>query len=72
MAEDVFVSPKKKGKIAILPDAVKTSPRRWQNIGIVKTWLLNQIIVAAYLVGIPPQRLAAWYRREKGRTKERV
>ena len=59
---------KKKGNIAILPDAVKTSPRRWQNVGIVKTWLLNQIIVAAYLVGVPPQRLAAWYRREKGRT----
>ena len=62
---------KKKGKIVILPDAVKTSPRRWQNFGIFKTWFLNQIIVAAYFIGIPPQRLAFWYRREKGRTNER-
>ena len=58
---------KKIGKIAILPDAVTTSPRRWQNLGIFKTWLLNQIILAGYLIGIPPQRLADWYRREKGR-----
>ena len=62
---------KKRGTIAILPEAVKTSPRRWQNFGIFKTWLLNQIIVAAYVIGIPPERLAFWYRREKGRTTER-
>jgi len=61
---------KKKGKIAILPDSVKTSPRRWQNFGVFKTWLLNQIIVGAYFIGIPPQRLAFWYRREKGRTNK--
>ena len=64
---------KKKGKIAILPDSVKTSPRRWQNLGVLKTWLLNQIILVAYFIGIPPRRLAFWYRREKGRTnKKRV
>jgi len=64
---------KKKGKIAILPESVKTSPRRWQNLGVFKTWFLNQIIIAAYFIGIPPQRLAMWYRREKGKTnKKRV
>ena len=61
---------KKKGAIAILPESVKTSPRRWQNFGIFKTWLLNQIIVVAYFIGIPPRRLAFWYRREKGRTNK--
>jgi len=61
---------KKKGKIAILPDSVKTSPRRWQNLGVLTTWLLNQIILVAYFIGIPPRRLASWYRREKGRTGE--
>jgi rSAM/selenodomain-associated transferase 2/rSAM/selenodomain-associated transferase 1 len=62
---------KKKGKIAILPDSVSTSPRRWQNLGVFKTWLLNQVILAAYFVGIPPGRLASWYRREKGRTTQK-
>ena len=61
---------KKRGKIAILPDSVITSPRRWQNLGVAKTWLLNQVILAAYFIGIPPHRLDAWYRREKGRAKQ--
>jgi rSAM/selenodomain-associated transferase 2/rSAM/selenodomain-associated transferase 1 len=64
---------KKFGKIAILPDSVITSPRRWQNIGAFRSWLINQIILAGYFIGIPPQRLAGWYRRESGRTgKEKV
>jgi rSAM/selenodomain-associated transferase 2/rSAM/selenodomain-associated transferase 1 len=58
---------RRKGRITILPDAVGTSPRRYLNFGILKTWLLNQIIVAAYYIGVPPQRLARWYCREKGR-----
>ncbi len=36
---------KRVGKITILPDSVRTSPRRWQNLGIFKTWLLNQLII---------------------------
>ncbi len=61
---------KKMGKIAILPDSVSTSPRRWQNLGVFKTWLLNQVILLAYFIGIPPRRLADWYRREKGKTTQ--
>ena len=57
---------RRKGKICILPASVRTSPRRYLNFGIFKTWLLNQIIIAAYYLGIPPERLACWYRREKG------
>lgn len=60
---------KKKSKIAILPESVQTSPRRWQNLGVFKTWILNQVIVVAYFIGIPPHRLASWYRREKGRNR---
>ncbi|MCP4626796.1 MAG: DUF2064 domain-containing protein [bacterium] len=58
---------KKKGKIAILPESVQTSPRRWLNLGILKSWLLNQLIVIAYYLGISPQRLARWYNRNKGK-----
>ena len=58
---------KQKGKIFILPESVQTSARRWLNFGILKTWLLNQIIVLAYHFGISPQRLSRWYRREKGK-----
>ena len=57
---------RRKGKFCILPDSVLTSPRRYLNIGILNAWILNQIIIAAYYLGIPPERLACWYRREKG------
>ena len=57
---------RRKGKITILPDCVITSPRRYLNFGILKTWCLNQIIIAAYYLGVPAERLARWYRREKG------
>ena len=56
---------RQKGRIRILPESVRTSPRRYLNFGILKTWFLNQIIIAAYYLGIPPERLAGWYRREK-------
>jgi rSAM/selenodomain-associated transferase 2 len=59
---------KKKGKITILPESVQTSPRRWLNLGILKTWLLNQLIVVAYYLGISPQRLSRWYNRNKGKS----
>jgi rSAM/selenodomain-associated transferase 2/rSAM/selenodomain-associated transferase 1 len=58
---------RRKGKISILPDCVRTSPRRYLNFGIFKTWCLNQFIIAAYYLGVPPERLACWYRREKGK-----
>jgi len=57
---------RRKGKISILPESVRTSPRRYLNFGILKTWFLNQIIVVAYYIGVPPERMARWYRREKG------
>jgi hypothetical protein len=59
---------KRKGKIAILPQSVQTSARRWLNYGILKTWLLNQIIIVAYYLGISPQRLSQWYSRDKGKS----
>jgi len=54
---------KQKGSIRILPQSVQTSPRRWLKLGIFKTWLLNQLIIVAYALGVSPRRLALWYRR---------
>ncbi len=56
---------KRKGRIAMVPDSVRTSPRRWLQVGVGKTWLINQMIIAAYLMGVPTERLAAWYRLKK-------
>jgi rSAM/selenodomain-associated transferase 2 len=55
-----------RGRIAILPAAIRTSPRRWLNLGVGRTTVTNQFIVLAYMVGVPPQQLARLYRRSKG------
>jgi rSAM/selenodomain-associated transferase 2/rSAM/selenodomain-associated transferase 1 len=60
---------RRKGKIVTLSDAVITSPRRWLHFGILKAWLVNQIIILAFYLGIAPQRLARWYRREAGKSE---
>ncbi|MCA9039605.1 MAG: TIGR04283 family arsenosugar biosynthesis glycosyltransferase [Planctomycetaceae bacterium] len=42
---------KRKGDIAILPEAVCTSGRRWSRKGIGKTWWLNQRCILMYHLG---------------------
>jgi rSAM/selenodomain-associated transferase 2/rSAM/selenodomain-associated transferase 1 len=54
---------RKEGEIATLPVSVSTSPRRWEKSGILKTTLINQLIIVAYFTGIAPDVIARWYRR---------
>ncbi len=55
---------KQKGKLALAASAMVTSGRRWQRLGLVKTTLINQIMLMGYHGGIAPDRLAKWYRRQ--------
>ncbi len=55
---------KTKGKIAIAPAAVTTSGRRWQKLGVWKTTLINQLIIAGYYLGISPIKLSKFYRQQ--------
>ncbi len=57
---------RKRGRIIIIPTAVTTSPRRWLNNGIYRTWFMNQVMISAYLFGIPPIKLKRWYNRKRG------
>jgi rSAM/selenodomain-associated transferase 2 len=50
------------GRIAIIPQPVITSARRWQKKGVYKTTLMNQIAIVAYLLGVPPKQILHWYR----------
>jgi hypothetical protein len=38
-----------------------TSARRWERVGVVRATLLNQVFLLAYLLGMPPRRIAEWY-----------
>lgn len=53
------------GRMATLELAATTSARRWQEMGVFRTSLINQAMVAAYLLGVAPERLARWYQRGK-------
>ncbi len=53
------------GKVAIAPQAVTTSPRRWQRVGVFRTTVINQGMILGYYLGISPHRLAHWYRSQK-------
>lgn len=50
------------GRVAIAPYPVVTSARRWKKLGVLKTTLLNQIMIVAYLLGVSGDRLVRWYK----------
>jgi hypothetical protein len=50
------------GDIVTLPASVVTSSRRWAAMGVLRTTLINQMVLAAYFSGIPLPAIAAWYR----------
>ena len=54
---------KKEGRVVIAPVAVTTSSRRWKELGIPKTTLINQVVLLAYFLGSDHKRLARWYRK---------
>lgn len=67
MEDFVFVQRiRKLGKIVTLSEKVSTSARRWQNMGILRTTLINQFIICGHTIGVPPATLCRWYQRVRG------
>jgi rSAM/selenodomain-associated transferase 2/rSAM/selenodomain-associated transferase 1 len=52
----------RRGRIRILPARVITSGRRWRELGLIRTTLINQIILAGCYLGASPHTLKALYR----------
>jgi uncharacterized protein len=50
------------GRIVIADAAVHTSGRRWIELGVLRTTLINQLMVAGYHSGAAPEMLAMLYR----------
>lgn len=59
---------RRQGRIVTVPVPVRTSSRRWRSLGMVRTTLINQAMIVGYLAGIPPLRLARWYRDRRHET----
>ena len=48
--------------IFIIPEQVMTSARRWEKEGILYCTLRNWALQLSYVLGVPPERLAKWYK----------
>jgi hypothetical protein len=56
------------GKICIIKDPVRSSPRKWLQDGIFYTTLRNHIIRILYSLGVSPNKLVKlYYRNNKGK-----
>lgn len=64
ICEDLALSRamRRSGRVAALRLRVRTSARRWQRHGILRTVLLMWVIRGAYTLGVDPARLARLYR----------
>ncbi len=58
------------GKIIILKEKVKTSPRKWEKGGVFRTTFRNQLIRKLYRLGASPETLHRIYYRKR-RKKEK-
>ncbi len=51
------------GRMAFLSARVRTSPRRYEARGVLRTWIRNTLALLAYGLGLDRERVAQWYRR---------
>jgi len=51
-----------KGKIKIVSDRVATSPRRWEEEGIIFCTLRNWLLISLFSLGVKPETLARFYK----------
>ena len=52
---------RRRGRLAILPQAVATSGRRWQRDGVLFTTARNVVLMTLYFCGVQPATLERWY-----------
>jgi len=71
IAEDLLLVRRlrKHGRIRIAEAEAVTSGRRWQRVGVVRTTLINWIIMTGCHLGVSPDSLAPLYRIPRGGTE---
>lgn len=60
--EDYALATRMKRRAAVLPLRVRTSGRRFLTKGVIRTSIVNWTIIAAWHLGVSPERLSRWYR----------
>jgi len=60
---ELVVALKRRGRLALLPERVRTSARRYRAGGPLRTMFLHWGLGALWALGVPSQRIASWARR---------
>jgi rSAM/selenodomain-associated transferase 2 len=60
---DLVAAIRRAGRLALLPASVATSPRRYLEGGVLRTWARNALALAAWYLRLDRARVAAWYGR---------
>ncbi len=53
---------KRGDSVCIIPEKVMTSARRWEKEGVLRTTMRNWMLQLLYVLGVPTERLARFYR----------
>jgi len=71
VAEDLALMRRlrRRGRIAIVERAVRTSPRRWRAVGIWRATAVNLLSVLAYQLGVSPAWIHRWRQRVTGKSR---
>jgi len=71
IAEDLLLvrALQKYGRIRIAQAEAITSGRRWEHLGVIRTTLINWVIMAGCHLGVSPDSLALLYRIPRGGTE---
>src|SRR5439155_22157306 len=56
---------RRRGRIVTVRKAAFTSSRRWKQLGLFRTTLINRLIIIGYCFGLSPSRLLRLYRRHR-------
>jgi rSAM/selenodomain-associated transferase 2 len=51
-------------RICLIPQKVKTSPRRWEREGILYCTLRNSMLISLYHLGVDPEKLVKFYYKD--------
>ncbi len=60
---DLVAGIKRHGRLARVRASAVTSARRYEERGLLATWLRNALAAVAWSLGLDRERVAAWYRR---------
>jgi hypothetical protein len=54
---------RRRGRVVTSSLSAITSGRRWRKLGVIRTTLVNRMMIAGYHLGVCPHKLARFYRR---------